>query len=38
VASKRGALEWARDHLDPKWRSLLTPAGGSAKDHPHIKQ
>jgi hypothetical protein len=24
VASKRGALEWARDNLDPKWRTLLT--------------
>jgi Domain of unknown function (DUF4111) len=24
VASKRGALEWARDNLDPRWRSLLT--------------
>jgi len=24
VASKRGALEWARDHLDPRWRPLLT--------------
>jgi len=24
VASKRGALEWARDNLDPKWRPLLT--------------
>lgn len=24
VASKRGALEWAADHLDPRWRPLLT--------------
>jgi hypothetical protein len=24
VASKRGALEWARDHLDPRRRPLLT--------------
>jgi hypothetical protein len=24
VASKCGALEWARDNLDPKWRPLLT--------------
>jgi Domain of unknown function (DUF4111) len=24
VASKRGALEWAREHLDPRWRPLLT--------------
>jgi hypothetical protein len=24
VASKRGALEWARDNLDPRWRPLLT--------------
>jgi hypothetical protein len=24
VASKHGALEWARDNLDPKWRPLLT--------------
>ncbi|WP_034261046.1 aminoglycoside adenylyltransferase domain-containing protein [Actinospica robiniae] len=24
VASKRGALEWAREHLDPTWRPLLT--------------
>jgi len=24
VASKRGALEWALDNLDPKWRPLLT--------------
>jgi hypothetical protein len=24
VASKQGALEWARVHLDPKWRPLLT--------------
>lgn len=24
VASKRGALEWALDHLDPSWRPLLT--------------
>ncbi len=23
VASKRGALEWARDNLDPRWRPLL---------------
>ncbi|MDF3147553.1 MULTISPECIES: aminoglycoside adenylyltransferase domain-containing protein [unclassified Streptomyces] len=23
VASKRGALEWARDHLDPMWHPLL---------------
>lgn len=24
VASKRGALEWAGQHLDPRWRALLT--------------
>jgi hypothetical protein len=24
VASKRGALQWARDNLDPRWRPLLT--------------
>jgi hypothetical protein len=24
VASKRGALEWARERLDPRWRPLLT--------------
>lgn len=24
VASKRGALEWAREELDPKWKPLLT--------------
>ncbi|HET8660619.1 MAG TPA: aminoglycoside adenylyltransferase domain-containing protein [Micromonosporaceae bacterium] len=24
VASKRGALEWARDNLDPRWRPMLT--------------
>jgi hypothetical protein len=24
VASKHGALEWARDNLDPRWRPLLT--------------
>jgi hypothetical protein len=24
VTSKRGALEWARVNLDPKWRPLLT--------------
>jgi hypothetical protein len=24
VASKPGALQWARDHLDPRWRPLLT--------------
>jgi hypothetical protein len=24
VASKRGALEWARDNLDPRWRPLLS--------------
>jgi hypothetical protein len=24
VASKRGAMEWALDHLDPRWRPLLT--------------
>ncbi|GIG63585.1 hypothetical protein Lfu02_79570 [Longispora fulva] len=24
VTSKRGAAEWARDHLDPRWRPLLT--------------
>jgi hypothetical protein len=24
VTSKRGALEWAMDHLDPSWRPLLT--------------
>jgi hypothetical protein len=24
VTSKRGALDWARDNLDPKWRPLLT--------------
>jgi Domain of unknown function (DUF4111) len=24
VASKRCALEWARDNLDPRWRPLLT--------------
>ncbi len=24
VESKRGALEWAREHLDPRWRPLLT--------------
>jgi hypothetical protein len=24
VAAKRGALEWARDNLDPRWRPLLT--------------
>jgi hypothetical protein len=24
VASKRGGLEWARGHLDPRWRPLLT--------------
>jgi hypothetical protein len=23
VASKRGALEWARDNLDPRWGALL---------------
>jgi hypothetical protein len=23
VASKRDAMEWAREHLDPKWRPLL---------------
>lgn len=24
VASKRGALDWAGEHLDPRWRPLLT--------------
>lgn len=24
VTSKRGALEWARETLDPRWRPLLT--------------
>jgi hypothetical protein len=23
IASKRGAMEWAHEHLDPKWRPLL---------------
>lgn len=23
VASKRGAMEWAYNHLDPRWRPLL---------------
>ncbi|GIE99082.1 aminoglycoside adenylyltransferase domain-containing protein [Paractinoplanes rishiriensis] len=26
VAYKRQAMEWARDHLDPRWRPLLTQA------------
>lgn len=24
ITSKRGALDWAREHLDPKWRPLFT--------------
>ncbi|MDH6128229.1 aminoglycoside adenylyltransferase domain-containing protein [Kitasatospora sp. GP82] len=28
VASKRGALEWARETLDPRWRPLLTQVIG----------
>lgn len=40
VASKRGALEWARDNLDSRWRPLLTqvfqdrPLGWDPADPP----